>query len=113
MFLQGELFCNTRRHKYSYIFIWTLPRFPSLHFPKENCVPANRKSLEGPVTPKGFHAKQAVRNEIPTYFRYRFFRFYLYENNIDKVSAAPWSVDSPCTCAVHCLFLEEERRQRR
>ena len=41
MFLQGELFCNTRRHKYSYIFIWTLPRFPSLHFPKENCVPAN------------------------------------------------------------------------
>ena len=46
MFLQGELFCNTRRHKYSYIFIWTLPRFPSLHFPKENCVLANKKCLK-------------------------------------------------------------------
>ena len=72
MFLHWELCFNTRQHQYVYKLILALPRNPSLRFPKENCVSANRKILEGPVTPKEVHVKQAVRNEIPTYFRSSF-----------------------------------------
>ena len=41
MFLPWELSFNTRQHQYIYILILALPRYPSLPFPKENCVSAN------------------------------------------------------------------------
>ena len=47
MLLQCELFLNTRQHQYIYKSILALPQYPSLRFPKENCVSANWKILRG------------------------------------------------------------------
>ena len=60
MFLHWKMFFKIRRHKYFYLLILALPRYPSFSFPKEICVSANRKILEGPVTPQDLHVKQAV-----------------------------------------------------
>ena len=64
MFLHWKMLFKTRRHKYFYLLILALPRYPSFSFPKEICVSANKEILEGPVTPQDLHVKQAVRKNI-------------------------------------------------
>ena len=55
--LLSQIIFRHHDHECNYIIcIPALPISPSFSVPKYSCVPANRKTLEGPMTPEELHA---------------------------------------------------------